>query len=718
MSLKECNIKKEYRIPQDNIISDFYIPLLRVSKQYDRSVGYFSSDALVQLSYGICDFVKNGGKIRIIASPNLSKDDFDAINRGYIARDKIIENALLKELYIYNNYFKEERLSLISELIARNILDIKIAFSVQNGAIGLYHEKMGIFYDDSDIVSFSGSMNETFKGMTENYEAIDVFKSWEDEERTNNKRTAFEKIWNNLDNCAISYEFPKIVKDKLLSYRKGSINYHLDKEEQNEIIKQFDELRKKTPYIPTYYDIRSYQKDAIQNWKTNNYVGIFDMATGTGKTITAITALVEFLENYNMHAGIVICVPYQHLVDQWYDELKNFNFKPIMGYSTSPQKRWKERFKRELREYSLNLRNIFCCVLTNNTFAGSFVQDLIRDCRKKLVLVVDEAHNFGSPSLVKLLDKNKFQYRLALSATFERNNDEEGTNHLYNFFETKCIEYTMKQAIDEHMLTRYYYHPVCVFLDEDELKNYNELSYKIKKALKYNEDGTEKLTEVAKALLIKRSRIVAGARNKINVLKDIMMKHKKEKQMLIYCGATNYYNSSDENYVDYDEIKQITKVQQMLNHELDMTVLQFTSNETTEERKEIIDNFKYGRSCQAIVAIKCLDEGVNIPNIKTAFILASSTNPKEYIQRRGRVLRKSKEKDFSVIYDFITLPRNLNEIKETDDIDYDMSLVKREVSRIIEFADLSDNSRESYELIDRLYKIYGYEITEGKEGVL
>lgn len=196
------------------------------------------------------------------------------------------------------------------------------------------------------------------------------------------------------------------------------------------------------------------------------------------------------------------------------------------------------------------------------------------------------------------------------------------------------------------------------------------------------------------------------------------MKHKKEKQMLIYCGATNYYNSSDENYVDYDEIKQITKVQQMLNHELDMTVLQFTSNETTEERKEIIDNFKYGRSCQAIVAIKCLDEGVNIPNIKTAFILASSTNPKEYIQRRGRVLRKSKEKDFSVIYDFITLPRNLNEIKETDDIDYDMSLVKREVSRIIEFADLSDNSRESYELIDRLYKIYGYEITEGKEGVL
>lgn len=245
MSLKECNIKKEYRIPQDNIISDFYIPLLRVSKQYDRSVGYFSSDALVQLSYGICDFVKNDGKIRIIASPNLSKDDFDAINRGYIARDKIIENALLKELYIYSNYFKEERLSLISELIARNILDIKIAFSVQNGAIGLYHEKMGIFYDDSDIVSFSGSMNETFKGMTENYEAIDVFKSWEDEERTNNKRTAFEKIWNNLDNCAISYEFPKIVKDKLLSYRKGSINYHLDKEEQNEIIKQFDELRKK-----------------------------------------------------------------------------------------------------------------------------------------------------------------------------------------------------------------------------------------------------------------------------------------------------------------------------------------------------------------------------------------------------------------------------------------------------------------------------------------
>lgn len=721
MGLKDIKIKKEYRIPRDDIISEFYIPLLKKSNGYDRSVGYFSSDSLIELSYGIAEFVKNGGKIRLIVSPNLSKEDYDAINRGYEEREKIIENSLMNCLFEYDDYFKRERLNLISELIAREILDIKIAFSVIDGKLGLYHEKMGLLYDcELNMVAFSGSMNETINGMTKNYETIDVFTSWNDKERVLNKKNAFKKLWSNVDRCAKTFEFPEVVKRKILNYNYKKANYEIDKEEQQKIIEEYEERKKRIPCIPKNIEMREYQIEAVNNWKDNNYIGIFDMATGTGKTITAISAIINLLENNSMNVGIVICVPYQHLVDQWYEDLIEFHFKPIMGYSASPQKQWKKRLRKELFEYSNCLRDNFCFILTNDTFSSKYIQDLIRGCKKNIALIVDEAHNFGSKKLLSLLDKEKYLYRLGLSATFERYNDEVGTRYLFDFFGKKCIEYTMKQAIDEGMLTKYYYHPITIYLDPDELETYNQLSIQIKKALKFNEDESYELTEIAKTLLIKRSRIIAGARNKIYKLKELMESYKDRKHMLIYCGATKYYDISYSENEEHDneEIKQITKVQQILNNELNMTVLQFTSNESAEERKLIIDDFKSGRNCQAIVAIKCLDEGVNIPNIQTAFILASSTNPKEYIQRRGRVLRKAKGKDFSVIYDFITLPRDINNIQNTDDMDYDLSLVRREITRMKEFADLSMNSRDTYSLIDKLYNIYGKVVYENERSIL
>ena len=705
MSLYDINLEDEYRVPRDNVIEKFYIPSLNESYLYERSVGYFSSESLVQLSYGLCKFIKNGGTIKIIASPNLSPEDVDAINSGYAKRNEIIEKALIRSITSFDDYFKKERLSLISELIARNILDIKIAFSYKEGNFGLYHEKMGLMYDlENNVIAFSGSMNETTAGMINNYETIDVYKSWEDAKRVHNKQKAFKELWNNTDKGAIIFDFPEAAKKELLKYQHESVNYNIDNEEKKKILKEYNKRLGKIPHIPTYIKLRDYQKQAISNWKNNNYIGIFDMATGTGKTITGISAIIDLLEKEQMKLGIIICVPYQHLVDQWTEDLIAFNFKPIMGYSSSPQKKWKNRFKKEVFEYSKRVRDNFCFITTNATFSSEFIQENINKCNRKLLLVVDEAHNFGSPKLLKLLNEDRFQYRLALSATFERHNDIVGTSYLLNFFQTKCIEYTMAQAIEQGMLCKYYYYPIPVYLNEDELSNYNELSSQIKKAMKYKENGETELTELAKRLLIKRSRIIAGARNKISVLKENMIKYKNDNYILVYCGATNYYDvNSDED----ESIKQIKEVQRVLNQELDMNCLQFTSEETAEERKIITEEFKRGISCQALVAIKCLDEGVNIPSIKTAFILASSTNPKEYIQRRGRVLRKAEGKDFSTIYDFITLPRDINKIKRNDEMDYDESLIKRELSRLREFSELSLNPHDSDRLIDDLFSIYG-----------
>lgn len=712
MSLKDLKLESEYRVPRDNVIEDFFIPTLKIANKYERSVGYFSSDSLIKLSYGLCELVKKGGKIRIIASPNLSPEDYDAINKGYEERERIVEKSLLNSIISYEDSFKEERFNLIKDLIARDILDIKIAFSYVNGKIGLYHEKMGLIYDDeNNIIAFSGSMNETGSGLTENYETIDVFTSWKEDDRVKKKEIAFKNLWSDNDKGAITFNFPDVVRKELLKNYTGKANYNIDNEEKEKILEEYNKKLKYIPHVPKHIKIRDYQKHAISNWQDNNYIGIFDMATGTGKTITGISAIINLLENQDMKLGIVICVPYQHLVDQWSEDLVAFNFKPIMGYSSSPQKKWKSRLKREVFEYSKRFRDNFCFITTNATFSTDYVQNILKNCNRKMLLVVDEAHNFGAPKLLKLLNKEMFKYRLALSATFERYGDEMGTFYLSDYFEKKCIEYTMSQAIREGMLCKYYYYPIPIYLDNDELLQYNDLSLQIKKAMKYNENGDTELTDLAKRLLIKRSRIIAGARNKTLALKNELYKYKDDNFILIYCGATNYYDIDSESD---ESIKQIKEVQRILNKELNMSCLQFTSEESADERQKIKEEFADGNSCQALVAIKCLDEGVNIPKIKTAFILASSTNPKEYIQRRGRVLRKAEGKDFATIYDFITLPRNLKEIKRNEEMDYDEALIKREVSRMREFSELSINPYETDRLIDDLFSVYGGLVYEEK----
>lgn len=716
MGFQDLKLKDEYRVPRDNIIEDFYNEVLKNSISYDRSVGYFTSDSLVELSYGICELVKNGGKIRLIVSPNLTEQDYEAISKGFEDRNKIIENNLLSKLYKYEDYFKKERMNIIAELIANDILDLKIAFSKSANGFGLFHEKIGIMKDlDDNGIAFTGSMNESKSAMSANYESIDVFKSWEEPKRVDNKVKAFELLWKDMDTSAKIFEFPDAVKKKLITYKFKEPNYNIDEEEKHILEEVYEKTINKIPHIPKDVQMRHYQIEAINNWKNNHFRGIFDMATGTGKTFTGISAIIELLEIRNMRLGIIICVPYQHLVDQWVEDLLVFNFKPIIGYSSSPQKDWKKRLDIEFREYSIGVRDIFCFITTNATFATDNVQNLLKKGKRPMVLVVDEAHNFGTERLLNCLSNNArlFKYRLALSATFERHGDNKGTDLLTKYFENKCIEYTMEKAIKEGMLCKYYYYPIPVYLCKDELAEYNRLSTEIRKNIHKDKEGKIKLSEKVKMLLIKRSRIIAGARNKLQKLEEIMHDYVDSYYNLIYCGATKFYDEEGK-IIDSstEDLKQIDAVQRLINVNLKMSCLKFTSEETSDERRAIIDNFKTGNDCQVIVAIKCLDEGVNIPSIKTAFILASSTNPKEYIQRRGRVLRLSSGKSYAVIYDFITLPRDLDRIKATDDIDYDISLVRREVSRMKEFAKLSMRPSDTDILIDRLYDQYGMEIFE------
>lgn len=708
MGYEKLTILRSYKTNKNNIVKEFYLPVLHESVLYKRAVGFFSSTALIELSKGIADLIKNAGKIRFIVSPLLSQDDIEAIQRGYDAR-KVIDEALLREFQDPQSPSEEERLNWLAYLIATNRLEIKVAFTPPQKVTGMYHEKIGIIYDSfGNKIAFTGSMNETINAFHNNYESIVVFNSLisEDRQRVEDLERDFDSLWAGRENNIQVIEFPAVLKERLLSFRKSDMNLTLD---DSDIETSYEALpiAPGVPRIPHGVSLHDYQTEAIDAWAKNDYCGIFDMATGTGKTFTGLGATVRLFSDHKRLAIIIVC-PYQHLVEQWVEDIRLFNLIPTIGYSASKQTDWKKRLANDIMDFKLKVIDVFCFVTTNATYSSDYVQKQLAKLGKDTLLIVDEAHNFGAPYLRKTLNP-KFEYRLALSATLNRHGDEEGTQALFSYFGDKCIEYSLERAIREEKLTPYFYYPQIVFLTADELDKYHELSRRIIKHCHINEKGKTEISEAGKKLLIERARIVAGAANKVAMLKKLMQPHKDDTQILVYCGAARSNDfSQDSSEQDIEGERQIVSVSKMLGLELGMKVTHFTSAESSGERERIRQQFAKADPYQAIVAIKCLDEGVNIPSIKTAFILASSTNPKEYIQRRGRVLRKYPGKTHAVIYDFVTLPEDLSHVNlGSETARFDLSLVKKEILRMKEFGEISKNPSDADQVIKELSEVYG-----------
>lgn len=718
MSFQELDIKKEYRSLLDSVAKDFYIPLLSQAVKYQRAVGFFSSSSLVEISKGISELAKNGGKIQLVASPYLSDEDVETIKSGYAMRDQVVKEAIRREMTEGRTPFEKARLNLLANLISDNILDIKIAFTEDSDRMGMYHEKMGIITDaEGNRVAFAGSMNESATAMTLNYESIDVFCSWKGEEdRVIAKENAFASIWNDTEPNIKIIDFPELKQEIIEKYKRSVPDFEIDKKEYAPDIDtvlhtDLGVYSEYGPKFPEWFKLHDYQDEAITEWQKRNYRGIFDMATGTGKTYTGLGALTTLSKNIGHKLAAIIVCPYQHLVEQWVEDILKFNIDPIIGYSDSSQKDWPKRLKDAIRDQKLKVRGkeFFCFICTNATFSSDYVQTQLAKIKSDTLLMVDEAHNFGAPYLSCLLYDN-YKYRLALSATLDRHNDEEGTAKLYDFFGEKCIEYTLDRAIEEKKLTKYKYYPIVVTLTEEELEAYDNLSYEIGKCIMKGKNGKMELSSRGEKLALKRSRIVAGAKNKLTMLEEVIQPYIHDKHILVYCGATKgLEQNQDRTDVDSEDIRQIDAVTDLLGNKLGMEVSQFTSKESVEEREVLKREFSAGDTLKVLIAIKCLDEGVNIPKIKTAFILASTTNPKEYIQRRGRVLRLAEGKEYAEIYDFITLPYDTESVTSLTEaqVKRNSTLVKNELRRAEEFSRIAVNMVESASLIDEIKDAYG-----------
>lgn len=698
MGFKELKVEIRYRSNEHDLPRDFLIPVLGQTILYKRAVGFFSTTALIDMTVGLYKMALEGGKIQLICSPKLNEKDLMAIESGYRTRDEVITQALSVSLTSPLNYFEEERLNLVATMIANGMLDIKLAFMKTSTGINLYHEKIAVLQDrDGNKISYTGSLNDSKNSFMDNFESIYTFCDWKDKSQKSAVVQAeqdFDNLWADNTNKLKIIPFPQIIIDKLMTYQKDIIDYTVDEKEFD----LYDYIKRKEIFhVPEDVTLRDYQKEAVSSWVKHNYRGIFSMSTGSGKSYTALACMVNLAKKKNDKIAVFIVCPYIHLVGQWEEDIVHWGATPIIAHSKSPDSNWEKVLIHAYKRFRRD-GNPFICITTNDTFMSDKIQQVVTRFTEEqcVLLIIDEAHNFGSHRLAEELPVN-INYRIALSATIERYMDKLGTQKLFDYFGEECIVYDLKRAIDEKTLVKYRYYPIPVFLSEDELEEYNRLTRELKKYI-INDDGKIKISDAGKMILFKRSRLLAGAKNKLIVLKEKMERYKNEDNILVYCGATTIDDGTGQNN------RQIDEVTLMLQRDLGMKAHRFTADEDLKERQNIKKYFQLGLY-QVLTAIKCLDEGVNIPSIKTAFILASSRNPKEFVQRRGRLLRKSKGKDVAVIYDFVTLPRDLEDVCYGD-YENDKSIIVGEMSRIHEFGKLADNPVEAESLITRIMKAY------------
>jgi len=676
MSFLDLELKSDYDSEDDDILNDFYIPVLAKARKYDRLAGFFSSSALAVAARGIAPFIENGGSMRLIVGAALQKSDVEAIKMGKEHPEKILSEVMLRNLKEVYDELIRDHVRALAWLVARNQLEIKVAVVIdkngdpvdQDTAMkrGIFHQKVGIFEDaEGNTISFSGSVNESATAWEENIEEFKVFRSWIEGEvhHLASDKFKFEKYWYGKTNRVKIIDVPKAVREHLIKLAPSDI-----KELKLERFHRKPRLR-------------DYQIEAISRWLNNGGKGIFEMATGTGKTYAALGCLVELLKR-ERRLFVVISCPFTHLVKQWKDNIVKFGYSGLEAFGASIG--WEDRLANAMFDFNSELLDILIIVTTHNTFSSEKFMRIVKKVSGKCFVIADEVHGLGSPERQRGL-MDKYQFRLGLSATPTRWFDEEGTAVILSFFDKVVFEFPLQQAIEEGFLCKYDYYPYLVELTSDELEEYRNLTKKIATQYLKTKDEPKK-NELLKLYCILRHRVIINASMKYVVLNQILDNLGEISHCLIYCSP-----------------QQIEAVQEILNKR-GIIQHKFTAEENVKERRMLLDSFAKG-FYKVLVAMKCLDEGVDVPATRTAIIMASSTNPREFIQRRGRILRPYKGKIKAVIYDIIVVPDLSGRI---DPFLYDLEakIMQSEIKRYVEFARSATNCGEAYMKIMNLASKY------------
>ena len=704
--LNDVQFKHSYSSGYDEP-KEFFTEALIESSTFDLGLGFFSSSGIRSLAYGFALFIANGGKMRVVINHFLSKEDKEAIENGQKHLVDNYESRILSDIAkLTKTLSKEDEhfFQCLSYLISINRIEFVATISTKGG---LGHDKYGIFTDEkNNKVAFIGSANFSHSALELNGETITVFTSSDDDKRICEYQTLFNKSWENDTphlihipinevKTYISDNFPKLSFEELLGNSmdlrtESTVNSYC-KPLSKRILDKI-ELKEQEPRFP-FPEERPIQIDAYDAWISNGKNGVFAMATGSGKTVTALNCLRKQYKENGYYKAIIV-VPTQALAIQWEKEAKAFNFQHIV--STHTDKDWKNTLSRYTTRSLLDQSKSIIIITTYATFNRKDMQLFINRVKgiETFMYIADEAHNIGSTSSLKHLPHN-ILWRIGLSATPERIYDDIGSEKLYEFFNSRPPEYTyrytMKQAIEENILCHYDYYPIFVELTNSEMEEYEYISTQLRKFI---DPDTGKYKPEAEKLLLKRKRIIHKAENKkvaiSNLLEDL--KHKRKLDYTFVFVPEGYepdYSERDSYDIDQEDIHIIDEYAQMFKNQ-GYSYHKYISG--LDDAPGILKSFAEG-DIQILLSMKCLDEGVDIPRAEHAIFCSSTGNPRQFVQRRGRVLRKSKGKDKAKIWDLIVAPPNVM----NDSIGIERNMFISEVKRIVNFAALADNQ------IDILY---------------
>lgn len=680
------DIRPLYISPKDPVTKDVLIPCFQSASSVDCMMGFFSSEILVSLAPGMASFIDcSDENLRLIISPLLRTEDKEAIELGTASTEEIAREAL-ENFIVTENAITQHTLKCLSWMLRHGRVEIKIAL-MKNA---LFHPKVWLFHDGNDVIAVHGSSNMTYAGVEKNIEQLSVSKSWEDSNQsyiTGRFCDQFRQLWTNDDESCTVIPIPQAIKENLLKtypsdtpptetefytlYEKetGSINEHLAPYDLSRLSRPSFTIPSNLRYEEGDFE---HQGKAIKAWCEKGYQGILEMATGSGKTITAMIC-AHRLYKVEKPLLIVVAAPYIPLIQQWCDEISPFGLRAVNLTETNGAKGRAAELSKLKRKLRFGSSDVEIVVVTHRTLCNSDFKTELETFSCKTLLIADEVHNLGSEGFITD-PPDFFDYRLGLSATPIRQYDEEGTEQLFSFFGPIVFQFTLEEAIGRCLVEyEYYVHPVE--LTEDEMEEWYELTEKIGKNAWRQENGDD--DEYLLKLLRDRRAILENAENKIVVLENALTQREdfdRLRHTLIY--------TSDKAPQQLKDVNALLNKNGVLFHQL-------THKETPDRKKtaQIIQSFQEG-TLQALTAKRVLDEGVNIPQIEKAFILASTTVERQWVQRRGRLLRTCSEtgKTHSEIHDFIALP------PDSENIDTRArALIESELKRIQAFARLAMN---------------------------
>lgn len=691
----------------------FFTKALSNSKSFDLGLGFFSSASFNVLSLGFAKFISNGGKMRLYINQFLSEDDYKLITTtGIDIEDRIINdfNSMLGVLSKRDQHF----FNCLSYLISQNRIEIKVIIP-KNG--GIAHQKLGVFSDGyGNRIAFNGSLNMTASALlSKNIETVSCFYSWKGaDESIDEYQRIFDQYFNNKRDDIIVIEAKKLSHEIIKAFPSQDEKKILDDEEQ-----LLQDYKKKdiapveikaanpdSPCFPYSSGAFQYQIDAYNRWVQNGHKGIFAMATGTGKTITSLNcALEEYKKNNKYH--LLILVPSNDLVAQWTKEVANFSFKNI--YIVNGKVDWRKQITELVNDFEWDIQSNYVIISTYASFTDTLFQKKVKELAAHdpdMTLIADEAHNVGSNQVSKAFESLTIKKRIALSATPNRAHDPEGTAAVERFFNDRppyCYSFSMKQAIDAGRLTHYLYYPKVTYLDSEEMEKYVKLT---RAMLRFFDPNTKSFKDSVELqnLLMARKRIIHKAQGKYGVFREIL-------EELIQKGKAKYCFVYTPEGIDYESDKEERIIDKMRgivteNHP-EISVNTFLGGD--DEKQDKLRAFAEGK-IDMLFAMKCLDEGVDVPRAEVGIFTSSTGNPRQFIQRRGRLLRTHSSKNFAYIYDAIVIPNfKLHQDKNT--FEMERSLVRGEIMRVAYFASLADNYYSATESLREVLDYYGLEVS-------